>query len=165
MKRVTRKHIEAQQAAADRYAAARGLHLERAPGGNIAPVDYLARASPRYGEPVVEVLEFKCRGCGVGAFPDVWLEDRKVAALQYGARLYGCDAYLVVEWANGEMRRIHVDDVARAAGGSPVVRHRRDRGDERDSDLVWCVPVRMMERVLTECIAVGYTDVGYTEER
>ncbi len=147
MRRATKEHDTRQQHAADRYAQARGLHLERAPGGRISPVDYVARASPRYGEPVVEALEFKCRGCGIGAFPDVWAEDRKVAALAYASAFYDCEAYLVVEWADGEQRRINVDDIRRAAGGAPVVRHRQDRDDERDSDLVWCVPVMFMEKI------------------
>ena len=146
MKHQRTEHEEAQEAAAARYARATGLWLERAPGGTFSPVDYVARESARYGQPVVEVLEFKCRGCGVGAFHDVWLEARKVEKLGVWGEHYAAPAYFVVEWADGEMRRITANDIARLAG-DPVVKTRRDARDEYDTDLMYILPIAAMEVV------------------
>lgn len=150
MKRSTKDTDAKQEAAAQRYAKARGLHLERAPGGTYAPVDYVAKASPHYGAEVLEVVEVKCRDALSDSFRTVWLEERKVVHLRRWADLYSADGVFVVEWGDRRLFWIDVRDAVRAAGGEPVVRRRMDREDPLDSDLVYEVPLSSMKEVLDE---------------
>lgn len=152
MKHVTAKHEAEQERAAQAYAHALGVRMERAPGGTFSPIDYIARRPvdsdrPRYGDPIVEVVEIKCRSCGVGAFSTVWCEERKVKSLRYWADLYGATGYFVVSWADGEMRRIDVERLLKVCPQT-FVAHRLDKRDDYDSDLVHAVPVQAMEVVV-----------------
>jgi hypothetical protein len=113
-------------------------------------VDYLAKEHDRMGAAVVEVIEMKCRECGVGAFPTVWAEERKVQALRKWADLYGAAGVFVVRWIDGALRRIEVERLVAVSGGPTTVR-RLDRDDERDKDLVYMCPVDRMEVI--ECPA------------
>jgi hypothetical protein len=145
-KRSTPETDDKQEKAARRYALARHLHLERAPGGAFSPVDYVAKESAEMGAAAVEVVELKCRDNPWTVFPTVWAEVRKVEALRRWAGIYSCDGVFVVEWSDGAMRRIEVEQLVKVSG-APVVRARKDRDDERDEDEVYKVPTVEMEVV------------------
>lgn len=147
-KRSTPETDARQRAAAERYARARGLHLEPAPGGAFSPVDYVAKESARYGAEVREVIEVKCRDALHGSYKTVWLEERKAVHLKRWADLYSCEAVFLVEWGDGRLFWIDVRDAVRAAGGEPVLRKRMDRQDERDADMVYEVPLDAMREVV-----------------
>jgi hypothetical protein len=136
-----------QRHAAERYAKARGLHLEPAPGGAFSPVDYVAKASHHYGAEVVEVLEVKCRSSPSDSYQSVWLEERKVVHLRRWADLYDAEGVFVVEWGDGRLFWIDVRDAVRAAG-EPVLRKRMDREDPLDRDMVYEVPTTAMREVV-----------------
>jgi hypothetical protein len=142
----TKKTDERQQKAAHRYARARGLYLERAPGGAFSPVDYVGKSSGRYGADVLEVIEVKCRDSLSTSYPTVWLEERKVVNLKRWANLYSADGVFVVEWGDGRLFWIDVADAVRAAG-DPVARRRMSRADE-EPDIVYEVPVNAMREVM-----------------
>lgn len=148
MKRMTAKLDARQQESAARYMELTGLHLERAPGGVFSPVDYLARKSPRYGEPVIAVLELKFRENHVDTYFTVWCEARKVRALRQWASSYAATGWFVVEWTDGTMRQIEVERLIETSG-EPVMRSRtlKTRDDAADTDLVYEVPVVQMERL------------------
>jgi len=143
-KRVTDEHRKKQDAIAKKYAAARGLHLELAPGGTFSPVDFVLRESASYGARPAEVLEVKCRNYTSTAFQTIWLEERKAANLRRWAHVFDCPGIFLVEWSDGVLRWIDVDDAVAAAGGQPVVRRRTDRDDAADTDLVYEVPISSM---------------------
>jgi hypothetical protein len=143
-KRSTKKTDERQRRAAERYARARGLMLEPAPGGSFAPIDFVLR-DPKTRRPE-EVIEVKCRDNGSTAYPTVWAEERKVRALTHWSGIYECPGLFVVEWADGEMRAMDVESV-RLLSGHPVRRERVGRDDALDSDMVYLVPVERMERI------------------
>lgn len=147
-RRSTRKHEVEQERAARRYGRARGVHMERAPGGHFGPIDYIAKASDRMGAEALEVVELKCRSCGVGAFPTVWCEVRKIHSLRRWREVYSCAGTFVVEWADGEIRRIDVGKIPAVC--SPFVARRTDRNDagEHDADVVYAVPIAAMEVVV-----------------
>lgn len=146
-KRSTPQTETAQDRAARRYGLAMHLHLERAPGGFYAPVDYVAKESREMGAAVIEVVELKCRGYPSDAFATVWAEDRKVAALRRWAEVYAASrGVFAVEWSDNVLRRIEVEELVNVSG-KPVVRSRKDRDDALDTDVVYEVPIYRMEVV------------------
>jgi hypothetical protein len=146
MKRHTKQTDARERAAIWRYCWAFGGVPERAPGGGFSPVDYVIRESSSYAAPVIAVVEVKCRDCALDTFTTVWAEERKVAALIHWSAIYEVEGWFVVEWADGQMRRIEVDRL-KAISGLPVTRRRADRGDPADEDSIYEVPIDKMEVV------------------
>lgn len=147
-KRSNQQTDERQAKAAHRYAVARRVHLERAPGGTFGRVDYVAKESSAMGAAIVSVIEMKCRDCKHDEFTSVWAEVRKVQALRHWSRIYDAPGLFVVEWTDGVMREVEAEALVEMSYGPMTVR-RTDRDDELDMDDVYKVPIQRMTEVRT----------------